>query len=93
MLCIELLAELGEKAGRGLAFLINIFNPELVIIGGMLSQSGDYLRLPMRSTINKLSLSLVNNDTQLRASKLGETAGVIGGALLARQKLLNNYNG
>ncbi len=91
VLCIELLAEMGEKAGRGVAFLINVFNPELVVIGGMLSQAGDYLRLPMRSTINKLSLSLVNNDTQLRISKLGETAGVIGGALLARQKLLNGY--
>jgi hypothetical protein len=42
----------------------------------------------MRSTINKLSLGLVNNDTQLRMSRMGETAGVVGGALLARHKLL-----
>ncbi len=89
VLCIELLAELGEKAGRGVAFLINVFNPEMVVIGGALSQAEDYIRLPMRSTINKLSLSLVYNDTQLRISKLGETAGVIGGALLAREKLIN----
>jgi len=89
VLCIELLADFGEKAGRGVAFLINVFNPEMVVIGGALSQAEDYIRLPMRSTINKLSLSLVNNDTQLRISKLGETAGVIGGALLAREKLIN----
>lgn len=90
VLCIELLSELGDKFGRAMAFLINIFNPELVIIGGTLSQTGDYLRLPMRSTINKLSLGLVNNDTQLRMSRLGEKAGVIGGALLARQKLMKS---
>jgi len=88
VLCIELLSNLGEKLGRAMAFLINIFNPEMVIVGGTLSQTGDYLRLPMRSTINKLSLGLVNNDTQLRMSRMGETAGVVGGALLARHKLL-----
>lgn len=93
VLCIELVAELAEKLGRGVAFLINVFNPELVVMGGLLAKAGDYLRLPLRSTINKLSLSLVNNDTQLRTSKLGETAGVTGGALLARKKLLSSEAG
>lgn len=90
-LCIELLAEMGEKIGRGIAFLVNVFNPELVVIGGLLSQAGDYLKLPMRSTVNKLTLSMVNNDTRIQISKLGETAGVIGGALLARDRLLNAH--
>jgi hypothetical protein len=42
----------------------------------------------MRSAINKYSLGLVNNDTQVRLSKMGDTAGVIGGALLARHNLM-----
>lgn len=88
VLCIELISELGEKLGRALSFLINVFNPEWVILGGTLSKTGDYIRLPMRSAINKYSLGLVNNDTQLRLSRIGETAGIIGGALLARHKLM-----
>lgn len=88
-LCIELLAEIGEKLGRGIAVLINIFNPELVVLGGTLSGTGDYIRLALRSALNKYSLSLVNNDTQLRISKLGDRAGVIGGCLIARSKLLS----
>lgn len=88
VLSIELIAELGEKLGRALAFLINVFNPEWVILGGTLSKTGDYIRLPMKSAINKYSLGLVNSDTQLRLSKLGESAGVMGGALLARHKLM-----
>ena len=88
VLCIELISELGEKLGRALSFLINVFNPEWVILGGTLSKTGDYIRLPMRSAVNKYSLGLVNNDTQLRLSKIGEAAGVIGGALLARHKLM-----
>lgn len=87
ILAIELIAQIGEKIGKGLAVLINIFNPELVILGGTLSQTGDYLRLPLKSALNKYSLSLVNNDTQLKMSKLGDKAGVIGGCLMARKKL------
>lgn len=89
MLCIEILADLGEKIGKGLAMLINVFNPELLILGGTLSETGDYLRLPIKSAINKYSLSLVNSDTQLRISRLGEKAGVIGACLIARDKVLS----
>jgi glucokinase-like ROK family protein len=88
VLCIELLAEVGEKLGKGLAALINIFNPELIILGGTLSETGDYLRLPTRSAINKYSLSLVNTDTELKLSKLGEKAGILGACLIARNKIL-----
>ena len=87
-LCIELLSEIGEKIGKGIAILINIFNPELLILGGTLSETGDYIRLPIRSAINKYSLSLVSTDTQLKLSKLGEKAGVIGACLIARNKVL-----
>jgi predicted NBD/HSP70 family sugar kinase len=88
VMCIELISEIGEKLGRALALLMNVFNPEWVILGGTLSRTGDYIRLPMRSAINKYSLGLVNNDTQVRLSKMGDTAGVIGGALLARHNLM-----
>ena len=87
-LAIELITEVGENLGRGIAFLINIFNPELIIIGGLLATTGEYLRLPIKSAINKYSLSLVNADTQLKTSKLGEKAGVIGACLLVRNRLL-----
>jgi predicted NBD/HSP70 family sugar kinase len=89
MLMIELLAEVGEKLGKALAVLINLFNPELVILGGTLSETTDYVRLPARSALNKYSLSLVNNDTQVKLSKLGEKAGVMGACLIARDKVLS----
>ncbi len=84
-----MLADIGEKIGKGVAMLINIFNPELLILGGTLSETGDYLRLPIRSAVNKYSLSLVNNDTELKISKLGEKAGIIGACLIARNKVLS----
>ena len=87
MLSIELIAHLGDKIGKGIAVLINIFNPELVIIGGTLAQTGDLIRLPIKSALSKYSLSLVNNDTKLKMSKLGEKAGVMGGCLIARNNV------
>lgn len=87
MLTIESLATVGEKIGKGLAVLINLFNPELVILGGTLAETGDYIRLPVKSGLNKYSLSLVNNDTALRMSKLGEKAGIMGACLLARNSI------
>lgn len=88
VLSIELIAEIGEKMGKGLAVLINIFNPELVVLGGTLAETGDYIKLPIKSALNKYSLNLVSSDTQLLISKLGEKAGVIGGCLLARNRSL-----
>lgn len=88
VLSIELIAEIGEKMGRGLAVLINIFNPELVVLGGTLAETGDYIKLPIKSALNKYSLNLVSSDTQLLISKLGEKAGVIGGCLMARNRSL-----
>ncbi|TAE12698.1 MAG: ROK family protein [Bacteroidetes bacterium] len=88
-LLVEILTEMGEKLGKALAVLINLFNPELVIIGGMLSETGDFLRLPARTALNKYSLNLVNNDTQFKLSKLGELAGVYGACLIARNKVMD----
>lgn len=87
-LSIELIEEAAEKAGKSLAFLINIFNPELVIIGGNLAHAGDYLMLPLKSAVNKYSLSLVYNDTEFRTTKLDNTIGALGGAMLIRKKII-----
>lgn len=87
-LSIELIEEAGEKIGKSIAFLINIFNPELVIIGGNMSQAGDYLMLPLKSATNKYSMNLVYKDTQFRLSKMGADAGALGAAMLIRNKVI-----
>lgn len=88
VLAIELIARVGENLGRGIAALINVLNPELVVLGGSLIATGDYLYLPIKTALNKYSLSLVNNDSQLKISKLGERAGILGACLLVRNRML-----
>lgn len=88
VLAIEIMEEIGTNLGQGIAGLINIFNPDLVIIGGLLISGKDYLMLPLKSAINKLSLNIVNKDTTIKLSKLGLRAGPIGDCMLFRSKLL-----
>ena len=52
-LSIELIEEAGEKVGKAVAFLINTFNPETVIVGGNMAAAGDYIMLPLKSATNK----------------------------------------
>ncbi|HZK96636.1 MAG TPA: ROK family protein [Prolixibacteraceae bacterium] len=87
---IEIIEEIGGNMGRYLSMLINIFNPELVVLGGMLAETGMYLRLPIRTAIHKYSLSLVSLDMELKMSTLGSKAGVIGACYILRDKLFRS---
>lgn len=91
-LCIEIVEEIGQKLGKHIAGLINIFNPELVIIGGTLSLTEDYILQPIKTAVRKYSLNLVNKDSVITTSKLKEKAGVIGACLLARSRMFEKTN-
>lgn len=88
VLAISTIEEIGFTLGKAIAGLINIFNPELVVIGGMLSTVEKYLMLPIKSSIQKHSLNIVNKDTDIVFSKLGMKAGPIGICMLSRSQLL-----
>ena len=87
VLCIELVEEIGRKLGRYLAGLINLMNPELVVIGGTLALTGDYVLQPVKSAVRKYSLNLVSRDSAIVLSKLQDKAGVVGACMLSRCKL------
>ena len=78
----------GSALGQAIAGLINIFNPELVVIGGRLAIAKDYLMLPIKSAINRHSLIIVSKDTSIKFSKLGKKGGPIGACMLSRSRLL-----
>ena len=90
LLCIELVEEIGMLLGRYLAGVINLLNPELVIIGGALSATEDYILLPVKGAIRKYTLNLVNKDSSVVLSKLKDKAGMIGACLLVRSKLFED---
>ena len=90
LLCIELVENIGQQLGRWLAGLINIFNPEKVIIGGSLSLTGDYILQPIKTLVKRYSLNLVNEDTKIELSQLGDQVGLIGACANARLRAFDN---
>ena len=91
-LCIELVEELGYELGKHIAGLMNLFNPEMVIIGRILSTTDDYPSLPIKTSIKKHSLNMVNKDTIIKVSFLRERAGMIGACMLARSRVFDINN-
>jgi len=88
ILAIESVEKIGSNLGRGLAGLINIFNPQLVVIGGKMAMAGDYLLLPIRSAVKRHAQTIANQDTAIRFSKLRNEAAPIGDCMLSRSHLL-----
>lgn len=88
VLAIEIMESVGNELGKAISGLINLFNPELIVIGGTLSSAKDYILLPIKSAVNKYSLILVSKDTKVKISKLGDKCGIIGACMLARSKTL-----
>ena len=88
-LAIETVEQIGTNLGKGLAGLINIFNPQLVVIGGKVAvAAGDYLMLPIRTAIKRHVLNIANQDTSIKLTKLRQKAAPIGAALLVRSRIL-----
>jgi predicted NBD/HSP70 family sugar kinase len=90
VLCIDLVEDIGRKLGEHLAGIINIFNPEMVIIGGTLALTGDYIMQPIITSIHKYSLNLVNKDSIITTSKLKDKTGIIGACMISRLRVFEN---
>jgi N-acetylglucosamine repressor len=84
---IGLISQVGEHLGKGIAVLIHLFNPELIIIGGELSNAGNYLTDPIQQNLNKYTIAKIRKDTQILNSELGENAGIMGTVALVMDKI------
>ncbi len=83
----ELIAETGYYLGVGLANLINIFNPELIVIGGGLSNIGEALLSPAFQVAGERAFKEAYQAVRFALPKLGTDSGVLGAAAFARQSV------
>ncbi len=72
----------GEYIGIGLTSVINLLNPEKVIIGGGVAEAGDLLLEPIRRTIKQRAMVVAGNAVEIVPAQLGNSAGVIGASML-----------
>jgi glucokinase len=83
----ELIARTGYYIGVGLANLINIFNPELIVIGGGLSNIGDMLLKPAFKTARERAYKEVFQAVRFASAGLGRNSGVLGAAAFALHEM------
>ncbi|MCX7920120.1 MAG: ROK family glucokinase [bacterium] len=76
----KILLETGKYLGIGIATLINLLNPEMVILGGGVMKSGDWLLIPAREEVKKRAFKFLAERTAIVLAKLGNDAGMIGAA-------------
>ncbi len=82
----KVVGESAEYAGIGVANLINILNPELVVVGGgVIEALGDEMMPTIVKTAKEHVMPGTFSGIEIKASKLGDEAGITGGAVLARR--------
>ncbi|HEX75259.1 MAG TPA: ROK family protein [Dehalococcoidia bacterium] len=79
-LACDIVAEAANYLGIGLANLVNIFNPELIVIGGGMSQMGNMLLKPARKVVKERAFKLPARTVRIVRARLGSNAGIIGAA-------------
>ena len=74
----ELISRLGYFFGIGLVNLVNIFNPELILIGGGVAKMGDLLLQPAIKVVKERAFSTLANAVEIKPAILGDDSGVLG---------------
>jgi glucokinase len=79
-----ILVEVGHRLGQGIAGLVNVLDPELVIVGGGVSEAGDLLLAPARTAYARtVEAGAFRPDVPIVVASLGNDAGGIGAATMA----------
>jgi glucokinase len=84
---IEILDGIGRHLGAGIGTLVNIFNPDLVVIGGGFAAAGDFVLDPAREIAAREGLAGAGKRVRIVRAELGTAAGLIGAGLVALDAL------
>jgi predicted NBD/HSP70 family sugar kinase len=82
---VELLSEAAYNIGRGVAILIHIMNPELIVLSGRGSVAGKIWKTPIQQAINEHCIPKISENTRIEISSLGYEAELVGAAALVME--------
>jgi glucokinase len=88
LLAIKVMEQAGIYLGKGLAFAVNFYSPDVIIIGGGASFAGERLLGPMRKQLQESILPLYWDDLKVLVAEKIEDAGIIGSALYAKNQMI-----
>jgi glucokinase len=83
----DVLETAGTHLGTGIASYVNVFNPQLVVVGGGFAAAGDLLLEPARAVVAERALAPSRDQVRIVGAELGAEAGLVGAALVAYEAL------
>ncbi len=88
-LCISVLNEVGQAMGRGLSSIIQLFNPEVIVLSGPLSKAKQYVMSPIQQALNRYCLEKMSANTSILYSDLGEQSALLGTSKILFHQFIN----
>jgi glucokinase-like ROK family protein len=88
---ISLLADMGTNLGKGIAILTQLFNPELIILGGAGAQARQFILPSIRQAINAYCMAQLREKTKLVVSELGNNAVILGSVATVMENIFESY--
>jgi predicted NBD/HSP70 family sugar kinase len=85
----RILRGVGEHLGVGLSYLINVLDPELVVLGGRVMEAADYILEGARASVARHTLRA--SKVEVVASTLGDRAGLMGSVIAATDQAVRSY--
>ena len=82
-----ILEEVGTYLGYGMANIVNLFNPSLIVVGGSTIRAGGLILEPAVKTVRRRALPEMGDRVRIVAGELGEDAGAVGAAALVLREL------
>jgi glucokinase len=82
-LALEVISQVATYLGVGILNLVNIFNPQVIIVGGGVAKMGNLLLEPVRQVVSERAFKLAAGAVRIVPAQLGEDAGVLGAAVFA----------
>ncbi len=87
---ITILNKVGSSLGKGLSILIQLLNPEIIVIGGPLSKANQFVLTPIQQALNRDCLEKISNNVKIEISEIDEKSGLLGLSALLFQKVLGD---
>lgn len=87
---ITILSEAGLDLGRGISILIQLLNPDLIIIGGSVAEANQYLITPIQQALNIYSMAKSREKSELALYQLGKDVGLMGGVAVVNEQLFED---
>ena len=84
---ITILSDVGLNLGRGISMLIQLLNPELIVLGGVVAEADQYILTPIQQALNVYSMAKSREKTQLALYQLGNDVGLVGAIAVVTDKL------